>query len=228
MDNGSNAGEAASPAAQRLLPRRWLDPRTLVGIVLLLGSMVGGARVFAAAGHETAVWAAAHDLAPGERVSAADLRQVRVRLNATAAGYLAGPAPAGYVVVRFVAAHELLPVAALATSARPDSSRLVTVPVQAGHLPPDLAPGDRVDVYSSPRPGSGAGPGSGVTAPTLVLAAAVVQDRPNASRSFGADAALSVVLVVPAERVSDVVRAAESGAVDLVAVPAAAGAGGGT
>lgn len=222
MSDGGRVDELASPAAQRLVPRRWLDGRAVLGVVLLLGSMVGGARLFAAAGHETAVWAAAHDLAPGERLSTADLTAVRVRLNGAASGYLTGAAPAGYVVVRFVAARELLPAGALAASARPDSTRLVTVAVQAGHLPPNLAPGDRVDVYLTAR--SPGGPvGASAAAPTLVLAAAVVQARPNGSRTFGADATLSVVLVVPAERVADVVRAAESGAVDLVAVPPGGG-----
>lgn len=228
MDNGGPVGDLASPSAQRLVPKRWLDVRAVLGIVLLLGSMVGGARLFAAAGHETAVWAAAHDLAPGERLSTADLTRVRVRLNGAAAGYLTGSAPAGYVVVRFVAARELLPAGALATSVRADQSRLVTVPVQAGHLPPDLVPGDRVDVYLTPRSAGGPGVAGGALPPTLVLAAAVVQSRPGGSRAFGADAALSVVLVVPTERVADVVRAAESGAVDLVAVPAGGSTGGGT
>jgi hypothetical protein len=225
MYDGRRADGVASPAALRLGSRRWLDARAVLGIVLLLGSMVGGARLFAAASRETTVWAAAHDLAPGERVATGDLTPVRVRLNGAAAGYLTGAAPAGYVVVRFVAARELLPAAALAASPRTDSSRLVTVPVQAGHLQPDLAPGDRVDVYLSPRSAGGSGAAANAP-PALVLAAAVVQARPSGGRTFGADAVLSVVLVVPADRVADVVRAAESGAVDLVAVPA--GAGGGT
>lgn len=220
MDNGGSVGGLGSPAAQRLVPRRWLDVRAVVGIVLLLGSMIGGARLFAAAGRETAVWAAAHDLAPGERLSASDLTRVRVRLNAVAAGYLTGAAPAGYVVARFVAARELLPAGAVVASARAESSRLVTVAVQTGHLPPDLVPGDRVDVYLTPRSAGGPGVASGTLAPALVLAAAVVQSRPSGGRGFSADTALSVVLVVPTDKVADVVRAAESGAVDLVAVPA--------
>ncbi|MDQ1685165.1 MAG: hypothetical protein QOC82_1902 [Frankiaceae bacterium] len=223
MSDAGTAQDLASPPAQRLLPRRWLDVRAVLGILLLLGSMVGGARLFAAASRETAVWAAAHDLAPGERLSRGDLRLVRVRLNAAAPRYLTGAAPTGYVVARFVAADELLPAGAVSASAREDTSRLVTVPVQAGHMPPDLAPGDRVDVYLTPRPAGAPGTAAGPTAPTLVLAAAVVQSRPSGGRTFGADAALSVVLVVPADRVADVVRAAESGAVDLVAVPAGGG-----
>jgi len=226
MDDGGTAESLASPPAQRLVSRRWLDARAVVGVVLLLGSMVGGARLFAAAGRESTVWAAAHDLAPGERLSAGDVTPVRVRLNGAASGYLAGAPPAGYVVVRFVAARELLPASALAATARADTSRLVTVPVQAGHMPPNLAPGDRVDVYETSRSPGGPAAGSGTSPPTLVLAAAVVQSRPTGGRTFGADAALSVVLVVPAERVADVVRAAESGAVDLVAVLAGGGGGG--
>ncbi|MBV9099364.1 MAG: hypothetical protein JO079_15040 [Frankiaceae bacterium] len=223
MNDGGTAEGLASPPARRLVSRRWLDARAVFGIVLLLGSMVGGARLFAAASRETTVWAAAHDLAPGERVGPGDLTPVRVRLNGAASGYIAGAAPAGYVVVRFVAARELLPASALAATARTDASRLVTVPVQAGHMPPDLAPGDRVDVYETPRSPGSPGAGAGTSPPRLVLAAAVVQARPSGGRTFGADAALSVVLVVPAEHVADVVRAAESGAVDLVAVPAGGG-----
>lgn len=222
MDNGGTAEGLASPAAHRLVSRRWLDGRAVLGIVLLLGSMIGGARLFAAAGHETTVWAAAHDLAPGERLASGDLTPIRVRLNGAARGYLTGGAPVGYVVVRFVAGRELLPAAALAASPRADATRLVTVPVQAGHMPPDLAPGDRVDVYVSPRSAGGSA-SIAAAAPTLVLAAAVVQSRPSGGRTFTADAALSVVLVVPVEHVADVVRAAESGAVDLVAVPPGVG-----
>jgi hypothetical protein len=223
MVTGGSVDDLTSPAARRLVPRRWLDARAVLGVVLLLGSMVGGARLFAAAGQETAVWAAVHDLAPGERLSADDLTQVRVRLNGAAVHYLTGTVPSGYVVARFVAAHELLPTTALTASDRPDSARLVTVPVQPGHMPPDLAPGGRVDVYLTSRsPGGGGSTASGA-APTLVLAAAVVQSRPSGSRTFSADATVSVVLVVPADKVAEVVRAAESGAVDLVAVPAEAG-----
>lgn len=225
MDDRGPARDAVSPPAQRLVPRRWLDARAVLGIVLLLGSMIGGARLFAAASHETSVWAAAHDLAPGERLSGADIRRVRVRLGDAASGYLTGPPPQGYVVVRFVAAHELLPASALAASPHADASRLVTVPVQAGHLPPDLAPGDRVDVYLTARPTGGAGVAGANAPPTLVLASAVVQARPSGGRAFGADTAISVVLVVPSDHVADVVRAAESGSVDLVAVPAGAGGG---
>jgi hypothetical protein len=226
METGGPVDGHASPAAHRLVPRRWLDIRAVVGVILLLGSMVVGARLFAAVGHETPVWAATHDLAPGERLSPADVTQVRVRLNGAAARYLTGAVPAGYVVGRFVAARELLPAAAVAASRRPDSSRLVTVPVQPGHMPPDLAPGGRVDVYLTPRAPGGPGTTAAASAPTLVLRSAVVQSRPSGGRAFGADSALSVVLVVPAERVADVVRAAESGLVDLVAVPGEAGGGG--
>jgi hypothetical protein len=216
----SDPADLPSPAARRLTPPRWLDARAVFGIVLLLGSMVVGARLFAAAGQETAVWAAAHDLAPGERLSSADLTRVPVRLNAVASGYVTGAAPAGYVVTRFVAARELLPAAAVSAAPRVDDTRLVTVPVQPGHLPPDLEPGQLVDVYLTPRAAASPGQSAAGGAPALVLSAAVVQSRPGGSHGFGADVALAVVLVVPTDRVADVVRAAESGAVDLVAVPA--------
>lgn len=216
---------AASAPARRLAPARWLDVRSVLGIALLLGSVVGGARLFAAAGQETTVWAAAHDLVPGEQISAADLAPVRVRLTGTAQRYLAaGGTAVGYVVTRFVGSRELVPAGALTSARVAAASRLVTVPVLPGHLPPGLGPGTRVDVYLTPRSASASVSGAGSPMPTLVLAAASVQARPGGDRVFGADSTVSVVLVVPAERVADVVHAVEAGTVDLVMLPAGSSA----
>ena len=212
--------EQASPRAARLGAPRWLDARLVLGILLVLFAVVAGARVFAAADHYSRVYVAKHDLVPGERVTAADLAVGRVRLDGQGSLYIAaGAAPVGYVVTRYVGAHEFLPVGALAATGPKDAdTRFVTVPVAAGHLPPGLSRGALVDVYLTPKAAAGAA----VPAPTLVLENAAVQSREGGSRTFGGEATLSVVLAVPADRVSDVVHAVESGTIDLVAVPAGA------
>jgi hypothetical protein len=182
--------------------------------------MVAGARVVTSAQRETAVWVAAHDLAPGERITAGDLTTGRVRLTAAAGHYLAARTPpVGYVLDRFVGRGELLPASALAAGG-PDTTRLVTVPVSSGHLPPALGPGAVVDVYVSPRPGGAA---AAPTPTSLVLAGATVQSREGGSRSIGGESTLSVVLVVAADAVPALVRAVESGVLDLVEVPAHSG-----
>jgi len=216
--------EAVSSPAARIVVPRWLDARVAVGLLLVLVSVAAGARIVSTAGHLTPVYAAAHDLVPGEQLTSTDLAIVRVRLDGGGSRYLAAgsAAPVGYVLTRVVSAHELLPASALSPSSALADSRMVTVPVQAGHLPADLGRGDLVDVYVTPK----AATGRTVPAPTLVLAKVAVESREGGSRTFGGQSALAVVLDVDAADVEAMVHAVESGAIDLVRVPlAAAGAG---
>jgi hypothetical protein len=92
------------------------------------------------------------------------------------------------------------------------------VPVTPGHLPDDLAHGDLVDVYLTPKVGTEAK----VPRPVQVLASVAVDSYDDGSRSLAGGSTVSVVLAVPAGRVADVVHAVESGTIDLVRVPAAA------
>lgn len=204
--------------ATRLGAPRWLDGRLVIGVLLVLFAVIAGARVFASADHYSLVYVAKHDLVPGERLTADDLTTGRVRLAGDGSRYVAvHVAPVGYVVTRYVGARELLPAAALSADVA-TAGRLVTVPVTPGHLPPGLGAGSLVDVYLTPKAGAGAS----VPPPTLVIAGAAVQSRSGGARAFGGESTLSVVLSVPAEQVADVVRAVESGTIDLVQVPAAA------
>jgi len=212
--------EAVSSPATRLVVPRWLDARVAVGLLLVLVSVAAGARVVSSAGHLAPVYAAAHELVPGEQLTRDDIAVVQVRLGAGGSRYLAASAamPVGYVVNRVVGAHELLPAAALSPGTALLDSRMVTVPVQVGHLPADLGHGDLVDVYVTPKVASG----NNVPLPTLVLAKAAVDGREGGSRGFGGASALAVVLVVHDADVPTVVHAVESGVIDLVRVPAAA------
>jgi hypothetical protein len=207
----------ASPAARRLTRPSWLDTRVALGLLLLMTAVVVGARVFAAADRYTTVYVARHALVPGEQLHQADVTVGRVRFDGESGQYVAtGALPAGYLVTRYVAPGELLPRAALTGGAAVVvASRLVTVPVAAGHLPVDLGRGDEVDVYLTSKKVAG-----GTGAPSLVLPAAVV-DTVDSGGGLSADETSSVVLVVPADRVAAVVRAVESGDLDLVRVPPA-------
>ncbi|MDX6207895.1 MAG: hypothetical protein QOE24_286, partial [Frankiales bacterium] len=57
-----------SPVASRLALPRWFDARMVIGILLVLGSVVVGAKVFSSAGATTSVWAASRDLPAGARL----------------------------------------------------------------------------------------------------------------------------------------------------------------
>ena len=205
-----------SPRAARLRPPSWLDGRLLLGILLVLASVVLGARVLAAADRTERVYATTQDLASGTTLEADDVRAVRVRLFSGAQRYLDGdgPKPVGYVLARAVGAGELLPRAALDNGAL--AARIVAVPVSPHHFPAGLGHGDKVDVYRTPR----ARPGGPAGRPSLVLAAATVEDV-NDTRtgrlSAGGDA--GVLLRVPPDRVVGLVDAIQGGSIDLVRVP---------
>jgi hypothetical protein len=133
---------------------RWLDLRLVLGVLLVLGSVLLGARVVAAADATTPVWSVTGDLAAGTVLSADDLVRVDVRLDAAASGYLAASVdPSGRTLERAVGAGELLPRTALE-----ETTDLVQValPVQAGWVPPGLRRGQLVDVYAVANPAAGA------------------------------------------------------------------------
>jgi len=213
-----------SPTAARLRQPRWLDARLLAGLLLVLGSVVVGAKLVADAGDSQAVWALKRDLAAGTRLAADDLIVRQVRIEASRNPYLAaaGQSPTGRVLTRDLKADELLPhsaVSASGVSASGDDTgdRLVTVPVEQHHLPPNLMHGQRVDVYVTMKPRSGAS----ASAPTVAAKGAVVQrDVGNEASRFSSGASrVGVVLSVPSSDVSALVAAIEAGAIDLVRVP---------
>lgn len=206
-----------SPRAARLRTPSWLDRRLVLGLLLVLTSVVVGARVLAGADASVPVYAVTRDLAAGTALVDGDLRVVRVRLFGSGDRYVSadGPKPAGYLLLRPMGRDELLP--RLAVSADPTAVpvRLVTLPVRRHHLPPELSHGDVVDVYLSP------GAKSAPAAPTLVLAGVPVEsvsDRGGSRLAAGDET--GVVLRVPVPNVAALVAAGQSGAIDLVRVPA--------
>jgi hypothetical protein len=194
------------PTPRRVRPPRWLDLRLVLGVLLVLGSVLLGARVVGAADATVPVWAAAADLAPGTELTAEDLVAVDVRLDAAADVYLStGTRPEGRVLARAVRAGELLPRSVLE-----DPAQLVqlALPVQAGYVPPGLERGQLVDVYAVADPAAGA---IAVADGSVSL---VVRRAPVQAISGRSDGVLStpttavqVVVAVPADRAADVLTA---------------------
>ena len=234
----------ASPRAVRLARPGWLDGRLVLGVLLVLVSVVVGARVLSSADRTSLVWAARQDLPAGTALTEDLLVAQRVRLfEADAAGggtgqgsaYVSadGPRPVGYVVRRTVGRGELLPRAALAAPGQV-AQRHVSVPVVAGHLPADLATAQLVDVYLTPDPKTAAttspattspaatspGAASPGTGPRLVLAAVPVHLVPKTGSFAGSADARSVVLAVPPDDALTLVGALSQGTIDLVRSPA--------
>lgn len=208
--------ELPSPRAARLRPPSWLDRRLLLGLLLVLTSVVVGARVLAGADTSVPVYAATRDLAAGTALLDSDLRVARVRLFGNGDRYVsaAGRKPAGYVLVRPVGRDELLPRLSVTSDASAPAVRLVTLPVRRNHLPPGLGHGQVVDVYLS------RGAKEPAAAPTLVLAGVPVDSVADRGSRLAAAEESGVVLRVPLRSVAAVVAAGQSGAIDLVLVPA--------
>lgn len=161
LARGERRGAAAapeSPPAAHPPGRTWKDPRLLVGVALVAGCVLLGARLLASADDTVAVWALRRDLATGSEVTTADLQRQDLRFGSRelAARYLPADlsVPDGMVVTREVAAGELLPRAALS---RGDRGELLEVPVAVGSeaVPATLRAGELVDVWVTPEPTDG-------------------------------------------------------------------------
>ncbi len=154
------AGPARTRATRVGRPS-WLDARLVLGVLLVLVAVAGGALTIAAADRSTEVWAVRSGLVAGSRIGAGDLERRSVRFVSAdlADRYLTASVdpPSGSVVLRPVGPGELLPRDAVA--AAPPTPRVeVPLSVAAGDLPPSLRAGTAVDVWAAPgetRPATG-------------------------------------------------------------------------
>ncbi|HEX4018735.1 MAG TPA: SAF domain-containing protein [Frankiaceae bacterium] len=217
-ENGESGHAVLSPPASRLARPRWRDGKLLTGVLLVLVSVVLGARLIGSASRTTAWLGVTRSLPAGHVLTAADLRAVQAHLPASSGGRYFATDPAaliGKTLTSPVAAGELLPAAAI-TAASKAESRIVAVIVRAGRVP-QLAPGDRVDVYVlSKAAGTGSSGASGTGASgrevrVLTGAEFVAGDVLNSGDT-------SVQLrVAPAEAIT-AVAASQSGRADVVLV----------
>ncbi len=226
---GATTPGAAAPvpgsAPRRVRPPRWLDLRLVLGVLLVLGSVLLGARVVAAADATVPVWSAAGDLAAGTVLAAGDLVAVDVRLDDVAGAYLAtSTQPEGRTLARAVRSGELLPRTALE---EPAELVQLALPVQAGYVPPGLDRGQVVDVYAVADPAAGAtAAGDGSVA--LVVAAAPVQAISGRTEGVlsTATTTVQVVVSVPADQAPAVLGAIGGRPLVVVVHGSVDGAGG--
>jgi hypothetical protein len=204
----------------------WIDPRFVVGVILVVVSVLGVDALITAANASTSVLAARSALTPGERVHASDLVPTSVRVGHTAGLYLqAADVPsAGIVVTRAVAAGELVPHSAVGSEA---GKSLTSIVVSVNSvLPASLSPGSRVDLWASqsadvadPANSTAAADGGAAahSAPTVLVSSAIVVrlvDQKNLVASDGS----SVELLVPKSATASVLDAIANDA-ELNVVP---------
>jgi Flp pilus assembly protein CpaB len=209
-DRRATSGALASADAQRLHRRWWRDTRVVGGVAVVAVCMLVGARIVTLGEARESVWQVTRDLSAGASLSDADVTTVEMPSDISEGFISANEIPDGRLV-RDVRAGELLSSGSLVTGNEPDV-RWVTVPVAPLHAPEDLAPGDRVDLWSTPRADLGV-----IAEPELVLPDVLVAQIFSDTRGFQGDFAV-VVEVLPQESAA-VLRALRTGAVDLVRVP---------
>jgi hypothetical protein len=196
----------------------------LIGVLLVLVSVVAGARLFAAA-DKTREWVTARaDLPAGHVVVAADLTTVRAHLDAATSGrYYPGnrlQEIVGGTLARPVGAGELISGGDFAGEGV--ATRLVPVMVKAGRVPA-LASGDHVDVFVY-QPGAAASAASGTTRPgggPPVAAGAgaevlVLHDVEFVRLESFSSGERSLMLRVPVDAAIRAVAASQSERVDVV------------
>lgn len=219
--------ELPKPTAARLQRPTWRDSRLLVGVVLVLLSMMVGAKAVAAADDTVPMYAAATSLVPGQPVSQGDVRRVDVQLGADRHSYVPADHDIGpnTFALRDVRPGELVPVSALGTRDAIDL-KPVSVPVDAGAAR-QLAAGSVVDVWVNARDQSSAAEKYGK--PVKSIGAAPVVRTPDTSGGgLGSVSGVSAVqIMVPESRVQGLIAAIDQGAkITLVPVPGSpAGAG---
>lgn len=195
--------ETPVPHATRSRRPGWRNPRLLLGVVLVAGSVLLGARVLAAADDTVGVWSVARDLPAGATLGAADLerRQVRFPDAGTADTYVASgtEVPSDATLNRPVSAGELLPRSAIAEKQTAD---LVEVPISVASddLPATVRQGSTVDVWVSPDV---AAVGGGTVKAVKVLTDVVVVAVPGAADTLAPQATRQVIVGVPADRSED-------------------------
>lgn len=202
-DLGNSPGTPAPPPATRVARPGWRDPRLWIGVLLVAGSVVLGARLLAAADDTVAVWALADERGSGSPVVAADLEVQRVRFGDADALSRYFPAdqavPDGLVLTRAVGAGELLARSAVADAAA-DEVLQVPLAVDPQQVSPDVTTGSVVDVWvkdglSDRAPDDAPAP---VTAPAL--SAVTVLAAPAYDDTFAVSGTRQVVVGVDDEQ----------------------------
>lgn len=194
---------SSAPRARRLSGPGWRDPRIVLGLVVLAGSVVLGATLLADADDTVPVWAVGTDLAAGQPVTDEDLeiRQVRFPDADAADRYLSAavPLPEDATLARAVGAGELLPRAAVRSG---DAARLVEVPVAAATdaVPASVRAGSVIDVWVVPD-GTVAGTGTGAPdGAERVLDDVVVVAAPRPEDGLAPSGNRQLVVGVPADQ----------------------------
>ena len=183
------------------------DVRWVIGLLLLVGGVLGTVKVIASFDETRTAWVPVRTLVPGQTIEPNDVRAVRVRLDSSEQRYLLGTTPPSGVLQRAVGAGELL----ARSSVGPASSlalRTVTVQLEAGNSSA-IRDGSTVEMWVA-RKVQDAGTDR-YDKPVKTTDRAVVAQVGNpAGGVVTVNNGQPVQLLVPSERLADVIDAVNS------------------
>jgi len=213
----SGAPSATAPA-HRLETASWVNPRSVLGLILIFGAVFAGTLVLQRAQHLVPVYAAAHDLPSGVALSNGDLALVQVRLPPAELGrYLrpgSGDPVAGKILTAPLHQHMLVPADGLVSSPLQGDMVELAITLDHGDMLQGLRPGDRVQILGAYSDGL-----HRQAAQVLVESAEVVRilEEPGGLASGHRQSGVQVRL--PSERTASVAAAIAVARVFIVRAP---------
>ena len=185
-----------SPQPRRVRTPSWFDPRLIVGVLLVLGSVAAGALVVARADSTRSIVAVSRDLAAGTVLTADDVHTTRARLAGASALYVPVPALAvDQTLTVALTRGQLLPRSALGPTSKSETT--LTIPVEPENAP-DVERGQRIAVWVSTQ----------YCQAVLVIGDVVVQDvREAGTGALSAASNESLVVRAPGALAQRVVTA---------------------
>lgn len=210
--------ESPSEAGSR--PRRRVDARLLVGLVLVVASVAAVVGIVGAVDEGEEVLVAPRALTAGEEIVLGDFEVRRVSLGVERHGY-ARPAdlPAeGAVIARAVDAGELVPLTALGDARGPSATTVVVA--LSTPLGATVRPGDALDLWSAPTIEAGRFGAPVVIASSAQLVRTVAEEGIVAGGDGG-----RIELLVPRRDIARILHALANGDA-LAAVPVSLAIGG--
>lgn len=206
-----------TPGARAARRPTWFDPRFLVGVVLVIGSIVGVTAVVASVDDTAQMYVARTTLPAGTMITEVDLEPTAVRLGTAEQRYLdvAALPDDGLLLSRAVSAGELIPLTAVSDTA--ELGRTGVVVALSGDIAASVTAGAPVDLWAAQQLEHGRyGP------PGVIVSSAEVVRVLDDGGLLGA-AGRSVELRLPTSSVAAVLQAvANADALSLV--PASLGA----
>ena len=128
------------------------NSRLAMGLALFIIAISAGSLIAKEANRTVYVWASTGELAPGNTITAQDLKAVSVLLPESAKNYISANAQlVGTIVVHRIGSGDLIPVTAISAQTQQLTERAVPLSIELTDLPTDLQRGEVIDIYGVPN-----------------------------------------------------------------------------